>query len=74
MFHNSPLEKTKTKTAKKKGSPDDKKKKPYFDGKMPYKALDPVNIATGAFLWSHTCIEDYGKDREFDTSYYPKTS
>lgn len=34
----------------------------YPDGKPSYTGNDPVNALTGAFLWSYTWLEDYGKD------------
>lgn len=35
----------------------------YADGKMSYMGNDPINALTGAFLWSYTCLEDYGRDK-----------
>lgn len=34
----------------------------YPDGKPSYTGNDPVNALTGAFLWSYTWFQDYGKD------------
>ena len=34
----------------------------YLNGRIGHVGLDPVNALTGAFLWSYTCLEDYGKD------------
>lgn len=34
----------------------------YPDGKPSYTGNDPVNALTGAFLWSYTWLQDYGKD------------
>lgn len=34
----------------------------YLDGKIPNLGMDPVNPLTGAFVWSHTFLQDYGKD------------
>ena len=37
-------------------------KSTYPNGKTFYTGADPVNALTGAFLWSYTWLEDYGKD------------
>ncbi|MDE7197487.1 MAG: fibronectin type III domain-containing protein, partial [Lachnospiraceae bacterium] len=42
----------------------------YADGKISYMGNDPVNVLTGAFLWSYTCLEDYGKDKLHFTLMY----
>ena len=45
-------------------------RKTYPDGKKSYMGNDPVNALTGAFLWSYTWLEDYGKDRLHFTTMY----
>ena len=42
----------------------------YTDGKISYTGNDPVNVITGAFLWSYTYLEDYGKDKLHFTLMY----
>ena len=42
----------------------------YADGKMSYTGCDPVNVLTGAFLWSYTCLEAFGKDKLHFTLMY----
>lgn len=42
----------------------------YPDGKMSYTGNDPVNALTGAFLWSYTWLQDYGKDGLHFTTMY----
>lgn len=34
----------------------------YLNGRIPNLGMDPVNPLTGAFVWSHTFLQDYGKD------------
>lgn len=33
-----------------------------LDGRIPNLGLDPVNPLTGAFVWSNTFLQDFGKD------------
>lgn len=42
--------------------PRSSRRKTYPDGRKANIGLDPVNALTGAFLWSYTFLEDYGKD------------
>ncbi len=66
----SPIGKIKTKISKQSGLPDCTFQKTYPDGKRPYMGLDPVNALTGSFLWSYTCLEDYGRDSLHFTAMY----
>ena len=45
-------------------------KSTYPNGKTFYTGADPVNALTGAFLWSYTWLEDYGKDNLAFTTMY----
>ncbi len=47
-----------------------RKRKTYPDGRMAYTGIDPVNALTGAFLWSYTWLEDFGKDKLHFTTMY----
>ncbi|MBO4999055.1 MAG: fibronectin type III domain-containing protein, partial [Lachnospira sp.] len=47
-----------------------KKRRTYPDGRMAYTGIDPVNALTGAFLWSYTWLEDFGKDKLHFTTMY----
>lgn len=58
----SPVKTISTKISKKSGLPNAGNNKKYPDGKIPHMGLDPVNALTGAFLWSHTYLEEHGKD------------
>lgn len=58
----SPLRNIKTQISKQSGLPDIKSNMTYPSGRIPHMGLDPVNALTGAFLWSCTYLEDYGKD------------
>lgn len=58
----SPVKNILTKKSKKNGLPNVKLNKKYPDGKVPHMGLDPVNALTGAFLWSYTYLEEYGKN------------
>lgn len=51
-----------TQLGKYSGLPNVKPNGTYPDGKAAYMGMDPVNALTGAFLWSYTYLEDYGKD------------
>ena len=42
----------------------------YPDGRRTYTGNDPINALTGAFLWSYTWLEDYGKDGLHFTTMY----
>ena len=53
----------KTDISKKNGLADRTSESTYTDGRISYTGNDPVNALTGAFLWSYTCLEDYGKDK-----------
>ncbi len=66
----SPAGKVMTKIGKQSGLPNGTSNKTYPDGKRPYMGLDPVNALTGAFLWSYTCLEDYGRDGLHFTAMY----
>lgn len=52
-----------TDISKKNGLADRASDSAYTDGRISYTGNDPVNALTGAFLWSYTCLEDYGKDK-----------
>ena len=52
-----------TDISKKNGLADRASDNAYTDGRISYTGNDPVNALTGAFLWSYTCLEDYGKDK-----------
>ncbi len=52
-----------TDISKKNGLADRASESAYTDGRISYTGNDPVNALTGAFLWSYTCLEDYGKDK-----------
>lgn len=42
----------------------------YLDGKKNYTSGDPIDVVTGAFLWSTTVVEDHGADDlHFDIMY-----
>ncbi len=42
----------------------------YLDGKKNYTSGDPIDVVTGAFLWSNTIVEDHGADDlHFDIMY-----
>ena len=66
----SPRQTITTKTDKQSGLPNSKSNKTYMDGKIPYTGLDPVNALTGAFLWSYTYLNDFGKDALHFTAMY----
>lgn len=66
----SPTKHISTKKRRPGGLPNESPKKHYPDGKIPYMGLDPVNALTGDFLWSYTCLEDYGKERLHFTVMY----
>ncbi|MDE5716482.1 MAG: hypothetical protein K2I53_02480, partial [Lachnospiraceae bacterium] len=52
-----------TAISKRSGLADRASDSTYTDGRISYTGNDPVNALTGAFLWSYTCLEDYGKDK-----------
>ncbi len=52
-----------TQISKKSGLAERASDSVYTDGRISYTGNDPVNALTGAFLWSYTCLEDYGKDK-----------
>ena len=58
----SPLGTIKTCSSQESTLPAGKLNKTYPAGKLPHTGLDPVDPVTGAFLWSHTLLESYGKD------------
>lgn len=60
----------KTGISKKNGLKDRSSDSSYMDGRISYMGNDPVNVLTGAFLWSYTCLEDYGKDKLHFTLMY----
>ena len=60
----------KTDISKKSGLQDRPADSTYTDGKISYMGNDPVNVLTGAFLWSYTVLEDYGKDKLHFTLMY----
>lgn len=60
--HASPLKRIKTRRYRRSGLPHLKHGRTYPDGRLSHTGLDPVNALTGAFLWSYTWLEDYGKD------------
>ena len=60
----------KTDISKKNGLADRASDSTYTDGRISYTGNDPVNALTGAFLWSYTCLEDYGKDKLHFTLMY----
>lgn len=59
-----------TETGIKNNRPRLKRRRTYPDGRKVYRALDPVNALTGAFVWNHTFLADYGKDALDLTLYY----
>ena len=59
-----------TDIGKKSGLADRASDSAYTDGRISYTGNDPVNAMTGAFLWSCTCLEDYGKDKLHFTIMY----
>lgn len=66
----SDLQMIKTQINNENGLPNIKSNKKYPDGKLPYMGLDPVNALTGAFLWSYSWLQDYGKDALHFTAMY----
>ena len=66
----SPLQFIRTKIFRKSGLPHSRPGRKYPDGKLPHMGADPVNAMTGAFLWSYTWLEDYGKDALHFTAMY----
>lgn len=60
----------KTQISKESTQPSGKLHKTYLDGKIPQMGMDPVNAITGAFLWSYTFLENYGKDNLHFTLMY----
>ena len=69
----SEIKTIKTQISKQKGTTNGRKRKKYPDGKRTYLGIDPVNAITGAFLWSYTWLEYFGKDElQFTTMYDSK--
>lgn len=66
----SPLGTIKTCSSQESTLPAGKLNKTYPAGKLPHTGLDPVDPITGAFLWSHTFLESYGKDALHFTMMY----
>lgn len=58
----TPLKTIVTQIGKYSGLPNVKPNGTYPNGKKAHMGLDPVNALTGAFLWSYTYLEDYGKE------------
>ncbi|MCI6553679.1 MAG: fibronectin type III domain-containing protein, partial [Lachnospiraceae bacterium] len=66
----SALQSITTCISQRRGLPDMAQDRVYPDGRPAHLGLDPVNPLTGSFLWSHTCLEDSGKDRLHFTLLY----
>ncbi|MDL2300869.1 DUF6531 domain-containing protein, partial [Lachnospiraceae bacterium OttesenSCG-928-D06] len=66
----SPKENVRTKKNKSSKMPNVKNNSKYLDGKLSHTGLDPVNALTGAFIWSYTFLEDFGKDSLHFTAMY----
>lgn len=66
----SPLQFIRTDISKRSGLPNVKPNNTYPDGRIAHMGLDPVNALTGAFLWSYTFLEDYGRDSLHFTAMY----
>ena len=60
----------KTGISKDSGLADGRNRSSYPDGRMSYMGNDPVNALTGAFLWSYTWLEEYGRDGLHFTTMY----
>ena len=60
----------KTGISKDSGLADGRNRSSYPDGRMSYMGNDPVNALTGAFLWSYTWLEEYGRDGLHFTAMY----
>ena len=66
----SPLGTIRTCSSAESTLPAGKFNKTYPAGKLPNTGLDPVDPVTGAFLWSHTLLESYGKEALHFTMMY----
>ncbi len=66
----SSQETVKTAISKNNGLAERSTDSTHTDGKISYTCNDPVNVLTGAFLWSYTYLEDYGKDKLHFTLMY----